>query len=492
MLVGVDLEGELTGIEILFYRESYKSIRGDFLNTERFPNQFDGKSVADGFRVGRDIDGVSRATISSWAVSRGIRNSAREVARAYLGEAAIFANASVEDQALSLLAPLSWEALIDDGLVKPWPVKLEDGSQIDLTVAFMGNEKLGEMLVGAEDYSRAEREASNRVREGALLLIGIAGNASSPFRQENLALQQGDWSYQVERRRFVYVGSAEAGKSRDKMRFAGAIVLPPEVDIAQPFTLFYNTGKEVDSIDQLEQVNYQVPPIALALAQGRQVPAEYLPEIIDEYADLPIETGLQALLGSAPWTEIALLMLLLTVAMTAFVRKDARLRWVALLSTFVYLGFVNGTFLSVSHITNFMKQGPGLFLNDLPLLILVVFTLVTTVFWGRVFCSSLCPFGALQDIIERIVPRRWRQKSAAVASRSSSLAEIRDFSRSYHNGGSLRRTQCIPIFRAFWHALLSEPVASALGDSLLCLLQVAFSSLAFIAAMLAHSVHRLA
>jgi len=409
VLVGIDLEGELAGIEILFYRESYKSIRGDFLNSERFPNQFAGKSVADGFRVGRDIDGVSRATISSWAVSRGIRNSAREVASAYLGEAAIFANASFEDQALSLLSPLSWEGLIDDGLVKPWPVSLEDGSQIELTVAFMGNEKLGEMLVGSEDYSRAEREASNRVNAGTLLLIGIAGNASSPFRQENLALQQGEWTYQVERRRFVYVGSAETGKSRDQMRFAGAIVLPPEVDIAQPFTLFYNTGVEVDSIDQLEQVVYQVPPIALALAQGRQVPAEFLPDIKDEYADLPVETNLQALLNSAPWSEIALLVLLLCVAMTAFLLKNARLRWVALLFTFVYLGFINGTFLSVSHLTNFIKQGPGLFLNDLPLLILVVFTLVTTVFWGRVFCSSLCPFGALQDILERIVPKRWRR-----------------------------------------------------------------------------------
>ena len=409
VLVGIDLKGELAGIEILFYRESYKSIRGDFLNSERFPNQFAGKSVADGFRVGRDIDGVSRATISSWAVSRGIRNSAREVASAYLGEAAIFANASFEDQALSLLAPLSWEGLIDDGLVKPWPVSLEDGSQIELTVAFMGNEKLGEMLVGSEDYSRAEREASNRVSAGTLLLIGIAGNASSPFRQENLALQQNEWTYQVERRRFVYVGSAEEGKSRNKMRFAGAIVLPPEVDIAQPFTLFYNTGIEVDSIDQLEQVVYQVPPIALALAQGRQVPAEFLPDIKDEYADLPVETSLQALLNSAPWSETALLVLLLCVATTAFVLKNVRLRWAALLFTFVYLGFVNGTFLSVSHLTNFIKQGPGLFLNDLPLLILVVFTLVTTVFWGRVFCSSLCPFGALQDILERIVPKRWRR-----------------------------------------------------------------------------------
>ncbi|MDC1502960.1 4Fe-4S binding protein [Gammaproteobacteria bacterium] len=409
VLVGIDLEGELAGIEILFYRESYKSIRGDFLNSERFPNQFAGKSVSEGFRVGRDIDGVSRATISSWAISRGIRNSAREVASAYLGEAAIFANASFEDQALSLLAPLSWEGLIDDGLVKPWPVSLEDGSQIELTVAFMGNEKLGEMLVGSEDYSRAEREASNRVNAGTLLLIGIAGNASSPFRQENLALQQGEWTYQVERRRFVYVGSAEEGKSRNKMRFAGAIVLPPEVDIAEPFTLFYNTGIEVDSIDQLEQVVYQVPPIALALAQGRQIPAEFLPDIKDQFADLPVETSIQALLNSAPWSEIALLVLLLCVAMTAFLLKNARLRWIALLFTFVYLGFVNGTFLSISHLTNFIKQGPGLFLNDLPLLILVVFTLVTTVFWGRVFCSSLCPFGALQDILERIVPKRWRR-----------------------------------------------------------------------------------
>ncbi len=396
-------------LKFFFIVNRIKSIRGDFLNSERFPNQFAGKSVADGFRVGRDIDGVSRATISSWAVSRGIRNSAREVASAYLGEAAIFANASVEDQALSLLAPLSWEGLIDDGLVKPWPVSLEDGSQIELTVAFMGNEKLGEMLVGSEDYSRAEREASNRVSAGTLLLIGIAGNASSPFRQENLALQQNEWTYQVERRRFVYVGSAEEGKSRNKMRFAGAIVLPPEVDIAQPFTLFYNTGIEVDSIDQLEQVVYQVPPIALALAQGRQVPAEFLPDIKDEYADLPVETSLQALLNSAPWSETALLVLLLCVATTAFVLKNVRLRWAALLFTFVYLGFVNGTFLSVSHLTNFIKQGPGLFLNDLPLLILVVFTLVTTVFWGRVFCSSLCPFGALQDILERIVPKRWRR-----------------------------------------------------------------------------------
>lgn len=116
--------------------------------------------------------------------------------------------------------------LIDDGLVKPWPVSLEDGSQIELTVALMGNEKLGEMLVGSEDYSRAEREASNRVNAGTLLLIGIAGNASSPFRQENLALQQGEWTYQVERRPLALKTPYDDGTSHvvlSPMEFIGRL-----------------------------------------------------------------------------------------------------------------------------------------------------------------------------------------------------------------------------------------------------------------------------
>jgi len=44
------------------------------------------------------------------------------------------------------------------------------------------------------------------------------------------------------------------------------------------------------------------------------------------------------------------------------------------------------------------------------LLMIVIFTLVTTLIWGRVFCSSLCPFGAVQDFISRFTPKRWLLK----------------------------------------------------------------------------------
>ncbi len=51
-----------------------------------------------------------------------------------------------------------------------------------------------------------------------------------------------------------------------------------------------------------------------------------------------------------------------------------------------------------------------MFLNDLPLLIIIVFTVVTTLFWGRVLCSSLCPFGALQDFIAHFMPRHFQKE----------------------------------------------------------------------------------
>jgi transcriptional regulator of nitric oxide reductase len=84
VLVGMDLEGRITGIKVLHYTESIRRIWGDFLSIPGYQEQFAGKHISDTFRVGRDIDGISRATITVRAMSIGIRNSARRVAEAYL------------------------------------------------------------------------------------------------------------------------------------------------------------------------------------------------------------------------------------------------------------------------------------------------------------------------------------------------------------------------------------------------------------------------
>jgi transcriptional regulator of nitric oxide reductase len=81
ILVGMDGKGVLTGIVVAEHHEPY----GDFsIEPAAFANQFKGKSIRDPFKVGGDIDAVSRATISVTSASRAVRNSARRIAKAYL------------------------------------------------------------------------------------------------------------------------------------------------------------------------------------------------------------------------------------------------------------------------------------------------------------------------------------------------------------------------------------------------------------------------
>ena len=73
----MDTSGVLTGVLVTQHHEPY----GDFsVDPPQFAAQFKGKSIRDPFKVGADVDAVSRATISITSATRAIRNSARRVA----------------------------------------------------------------------------------------------------------------------------------------------------------------------------------------------------------------------------------------------------------------------------------------------------------------------------------------------------------------------------------------------------------------------------
>lgn len=77
ILVGMDTKGILTGIIVALHHEPY----GDFsIEPPQFAAQFVGKSIRDPFKVGVDIDAVSRATITVTSAARAIRISARRIA----------------------------------------------------------------------------------------------------------------------------------------------------------------------------------------------------------------------------------------------------------------------------------------------------------------------------------------------------------------------------------------------------------------------------
>ncbi|HUR33829.1 MAG TPA: FMN-binding protein [Vicinamibacterales bacterium] len=81
ILVGLDLRGTITGIVVADHHEPYGYFSVDL---PAFAAQFKGKSVRDPFRVGGDVDAISRATLTVTSAARAIRNSARRAATALI------------------------------------------------------------------------------------------------------------------------------------------------------------------------------------------------------------------------------------------------------------------------------------------------------------------------------------------------------------------------------------------------------------------------
>jgi transcriptional regulator of nitric oxide reductase len=86
VLVGMDMTGILTGVVVDYDSEPY----GYFsVQPPAFAAQFKGKSIRDPFRVGGDIDAVSRASLSIGSATRAIRDSSRAMAKAFLNPDAV-------------------------------------------------------------------------------------------------------------------------------------------------------------------------------------------------------------------------------------------------------------------------------------------------------------------------------------------------------------------------------------------------------------------
>jgi len=83
ILVGLTTDGVITAVKVVYHREPFGSFS---IATPEFAAQFKGKKILDAFEVGRDIDGVTRATISVDGATRVIKKSTRHILRQYLAE----------------------------------------------------------------------------------------------------------------------------------------------------------------------------------------------------------------------------------------------------------------------------------------------------------------------------------------------------------------------------------------------------------------------
>jgi polyferredoxin len=134
------------------------------------------------------------------------------------------------------------------------------------------------------------------------------------------------------------------------------------------------------------------------------------------------------------WLDIVLFVAFAALVMVSFLRKSVALKYVTLVFAVVYMGRMKAYMLSVVNVFGVLGGGvsaaqlglPGgepatpagigaalasslpPFAFSLAWYAFAIFAVVTTIVWGRVYCGRVCAFGALTQLIDAVVPKRFQ------------------------------------------------------------------------------------
>ncbi|MDX2144988.1 MAG: 4Fe-4S binding protein [Rhodospirillaceae bacterium] len=98
----------------------------------------------------------------------------------------------------------------------------------------------------------------------------------------------------------------------------------------------------------------------------------------------------------------------LALALISFWRKSTPLKYATMAVAIVYMGFMKGNLVSLVHIFGLVELSFPIFEYNMAWYALMIFTLASTVLWGRLYCGRICAFGALTQLMDRIIPSRFR------------------------------------------------------------------------------------
>jgi NosR/NirI family transcriptional regulator, nitrous oxide reductase regulator len=118
--------------------------------------------------------------------------------------------------------------------------------------------------------------------------------------------------------------------------------------------------------------------------------------------------------------DLALVGAFTVLAFVSFFRKSDRLKVVTLVAAVAYLGVTKSQLISIVNVFGLFGGNLPIFRPNLAWYLLALVTLVSTILWGRVYCGRMCAFGALTQLIDRVVPARWQVKVPRTLERRAS------------------------------------------------------------------------
>ena len=453
ILIGIDPKGRIVGTKVLEQHEPILLVGIPVQKLYDFVARYIGHKVTDNIVVGNSggsgsihIDAISSATVTSMAVNQTILDAAVKVAVSRKIVPAISVEGAGGPARLrkNYFVTADWTALTGSGAIRrlsitraevakafqnmPAPLFPDNttnppGSNgaetfIDLYYTFVTPPSVGRNLLGANAY----KELMARLKPGDQ---AIAVMANGLYSFKGVGYVRGgifDRVHVVQGRKVIlfhdsdYVDMADpALAGMPGFRETGIFIIRKNYgfDLGQPWTLQLLVRRQVGPLKSVYttfDAGYQIPQVYLAAQGGGSS------ELIGRNAPL------WARLWYADRFKIAVLvagLLLLSVILIFqdwFVRRPRlldRLRTGFLIYTAVFIGWYGLAQLSVVNILTFVHAVLhgfqwSVFLMDPLIFILWVFVAITLLLLGRgVYCGWLCPFGAIQGLINQLA-RRFR------------------------------------------------------------------------------------
>jgi NosR/NirI family nitrous oxide reductase transcriptional regulator len=106
--------------------------------------------------------------------------------------------------------------------------------------------------------------------------------------------------------------------------------------------------------------------------------------------------------------DLSILAVFLVLALVSFRRKSVPLKFATLVFSVLYLGFAKSHLISITNIFSVLDWNLPVFKYNLAWYLFAGFTVVSTILWGRLYCGRVCAFGALTQLMDAVLPDRWR------------------------------------------------------------------------------------